>query len=287
MKFMILVKATQDSEKGVMPAESLFAEMGAYHEELSKAGVLVDASGLRPSSNGWRIRYDGKKRSVVDGPFAETKELVAGYTIIDVKSREEALEWTKRFPNPSIDRGQAEIEVRPFFDLDDFPQSEAIARFRELEKRQPIPSDMHVVTPHLVCAGAAQAIEFYKKAFGATEEARLPGPDGKKLMHAMIRINGAAVMLVDEMPEWGALGPKALKGSSVTIHLYVENADAFFKRAVDAGAKVVMPLADMFWGDRYGKIEDPFGHHWSIATHVRDVSMDEAQEAMKKMGQPS
>ena len=156
-----------------------------------------------------------------------------------------------------------------------------------MAKPKPIPSDMHVVTPHLVCAGAADAIEFYKKAFGATEEARLPGPDGKKLMHAMIRINGAAVMLVDEMPEWGALGPKALKGSPVTIHLYVEDADAFVTRAVQAGAEVVMPVADMFWGDRYGKIEDPFGHQWSVATHVRDVSMGEMQEAMKKMPQPS
>ena len=156
-----------------------------------------------------------------------------------------------------------------------------------MAKPKPIPSGMHVVTPHLVCAGAADAIEFYKKAFGATEEARLPGPDGKSIMHAMIRINGDAVMLVDEMPQWGALGPKALKGSPVTIHLYVADADAFVTRAVQAGAKVVMPVADMFWGDRYGKIEDPFGHQWSVATHVRDVSMDEAMEAMKKMPQPS
>jgi len=146
-----------------------------------------------------------------------------------------------------------------------------------------IPEDMHTVTPHLVCAGAAEAIEFYKKAFGATEGGRLPGPQGK-LMHAMIRICGSAVMLVDEMPEWGALGPKALKGSPVTIHLYVENVDAFVKRAVDAGAKITMPLADMFWGDRYCKLEDPFGHHWSVATHIRDVSQQEMQQAMQKMG---
>ena len=101
-------------------------------------------------------------------------------------------------------------------------------------------------------------------------------------MHAMIRIGDSAVMLVDEMPEWGALGPKALKGSPVTIHLYVEDVDAFVARAVKAGAKVTMPVADMFWGDRYGKIEDPFGHHWSVATHVRDVSMEEAQQAMQQ-----
>ena len=132
MRFIILVKATADTEKGTMPSEHLFAEMGAFHEELQKAGVLVDASGLKPSSNGWRIRYDGRKTTVIDGPFTETKELVAGYTIIDVKSREEALEWTKRFPNPSVDQGKAEIEVRPFYELDDFPPMESIERFREI-----------------------------------------------------------------------------------------------------------------------------------------------------------
>jgi uncharacterized glyoxalase superfamily protein PhnB len=141
---------------------------------------------------------------------------------------------------------------------------------------------MRTVTPHLICAGAADAIEFYKKAFGAVETARLPGPQGK-IMHAMLRIGDSALMLVDEMPEWGALGPKALKGSPVTIHLYVDDVDAFAARAVKAGAKITMPVADMFWGDRYGKLEDPFGHHWSLATHLRDVSPEEMQQAMKNM----
>jgi uncharacterized glyoxalase superfamily protein PhnB len=102
-------------------------------------------------------------------------------------------------------------------------------------------------------------------------------------MHAMIRIGDSAVMLVDESPQMGMLGPKALKGTPVTIHLYVDDADAFVARAVKAGAKLTMPVDDMFWGDRYGKLEDPFGHHWSVATHVRDVSMEEMQQAMKKM----
>ena len=145
-----------------------------------------------------------------------------------------------------------------------------------------IPQGMHSVTPHLVCAGAAKAIEFYKQAFGAVEQARLPGPDGR-LMHASVKIGDSQVMLVDEMPEWGALGPKSLKGSPVTIHLYVDDVDAVVERAVKAGAKVTMPVADQFWGDRYGKLEDPFGHHWSVATHVRDVSMEEAQKAMREM----
>ena len=151
-----------------------------------------------------------------------------------------------------------------------------------MSKVKPVPDDMHTVTPHLVCAGAADAIDFYKKAFGAVEGGRLPGRNGK-LMHAMIRIEGSAVMLVDEMPEWGALGPKALKGSPVTIHLYVDDVDAFTARAVKAGAKITMPLADMFWGDRYVKLEDPFGHHWSVASHIRDVTMEEMQQAMKQM----
>jgi PhnB protein len=147
----------------------------------------------------------------------------------------------------------------------------------------PIPEGMHTVTPHLVCAGAAEAIEFYQKAFGATELSRVPGADGK-LMHASVRIGDSVVMLNDEMPEWGSFGPKSLKGSAVTIHLYVENAEAVFEQAVAAGAKVTMPLDDMFWGDRYGKVEDPFGHQWSIGTHVRDVSPEEMQAAMEQMG---
>jgi uncharacterized glyoxalase superfamily protein PhnB len=138
---------------------------------------------------------------------------------------------------------------------------------------------MHTVTPHLVCAGAADAITFYKQAFGAVELGRLPGPQGK-LMHAMLRIGDSAVMLADEFPDYGSFGPKSLKGSPVTIHLYVEDVDATVKRAVAAGAKITMPVDDMFWGDRYGKIEDPFGHHWSVATHIRDVSPEEMQAAM-------
>lgn len=135
MKFIILVKATKDSEAGKMPPESLLAEMGGFHEEMAKAGILVDGSGLRPSSAGWRIKYaKGGKRTVVDGPFTESKELVAGYTIINVKSREEALAWTKRFPNPSIDGGAGEIEVRQYFELEDFGKSPAVERMKTFMK---------------------------------------------------------------------------------------------------------------------------------------------------------
>jgi len=133
MKFMILVKATRESEAGVMPKDSDMQEMAGYHEELAKAGMLVDASGLRPTSKGWRVRYNGTKRTVVDGPFTETKELVAGYTIIRAKSREEAIEWTRRFPNPNMDGSNCEIEVRQLFELEDFEQGEGIERFKKLE----------------------------------------------------------------------------------------------------------------------------------------------------------
>jgi hypothetical protein len=131
MRFIILVKATQDSEQGVMPGEKQMATMAEYHEQLAKAGVLLDASGLQASAKGWRVHYDGVQRRVVDGPFAEAKELVAGYTIIQTRTRDEALEWTRRFPM-SLDGGVAEIEVRQMFELDNFAQGDAVERLREL-----------------------------------------------------------------------------------------------------------------------------------------------------------
>jgi len=132
MRFMIIVKATKDSEAGVMPEEKLIAEMATYHEELNKADLLLDASGLQSSSKGWRIRYSGGKRTFIDGPFAETKELIAGYTIIRAKSRQEAIDWTKRFPNPAGAGKEGEIEVRQLFELEDFGESDAVERFREM-----------------------------------------------------------------------------------------------------------------------------------------------------------
>jgi hypothetical protein len=136
MRFMILVKATKDSEAGVWPEpvemEKMFAAMAAYHEELQKAGVLLDASGLQPSSKGWRVRYSGTKRTVIDGPFTESKELVAGYTLIQTRTREEALEWSRRFPNPVPGEAAAEIEVRQLYELEDFFPVDAIERFRAL-----------------------------------------------------------------------------------------------------------------------------------------------------------
>lgn len=298
MRFMIIVKATKDSEAGVMPTDALISEMAEYHQQLTDAGVLLDASGLQPSVKGWRIEYAGKKSTFVEGPFTETKELIAGYTIIQANSREDAIAWTRRFPNPSIDGKEGEIEVRQLFELEDFEPGEGIERFRQMEAQRAgaetvpspqsvngCPEGMHTVTPYLTCVGAAEAIEFYKRAFNAVELARLPGPGGR-IVHAMIRIGDSVVMLADEFSEMESFSPKSLKGSPVTLHLYVENVDSFVSRAVEAGAKVTMPVADMFWGDRYGQLEDPFGHKWSVATHIRDVTSEELERGAQEICSP-
>jgi len=136
MRFMIIVKATKDSEAGVLPDETIMAKMAQYHEELAKAGALLDASGLKASSKGWKVKYSGEKRTVIDGPFTEAKELIAGYTLIQVKSREEAMEWARRFPNPALDGREGEIEVRPLFELEDFGQGDAVERFKKMESER-------------------------------------------------------------------------------------------------------------------------------------------------------
>jgi PhnB protein len=136
---------------------------------------------------------------------------------------------------------------------------------------KPIPEGSHSLTPYLVCRDAPKAIEFYKKAFGARELTRMPGPGGS-VMHAELKIGDSIVMMGDASPEMGAPSPQELGGSPVALMLYVKDCDAVFQRAVEAGATVTMPLGDMFWGDRYGQLKDPFGHRWSIGTHKVDLT---------------
>jgi PhnB protein len=152
------------------------------------------------------------------------------------------------------------------------------------EAVKPIPDGYTAVTPYITVKGAAAAIDFYKKAFGAEETYRLDAPDGK-VMHAEIRIDGAPVMLHDEMPQWEALSPPSIGGSPCSLMLYVKDADAVVTRAVDAGATLTMPVADMFYGDRCGGIKDPFGHKWTVATHIEDVPRDEVARRAVKMFQ--
>jgi PhnB protein len=148
-----------------------------------------------------------------------------------------------------------------------------------------IPTEHEGLIPHLVCDPCSDVIEFYKKAFGAKEISRISAPDGKRIMHAEIQIGGKSVFLVDDFPEFcggKASSPKALGGTPVTIHRYVENCDAAIQRAADVGATVTMPAADMFWGDRYGVVTDPFGHSWSVATHLRDLTPEQIAAGMNE-----
>jgi PhnB protein len=148
-----------------------------------------------------------------------------------------------------------------------------------------IPAEHEGLIPHLVCERCGEAIDFYKKAFGATEVCRMPAPDGKRIMHAEIRIDGRPLFLVDDFPEFcegKSQSPKGLGGTPVTIHRYVQDCDAAIQRAAGAGATVKMPAADMFWGDRYGVVIDPFGHSWSLATHLTDLSADEIANGMQQ-----
>jgi len=145
---------------------------------------------------------------------------------------------------------------------------------------KPIPEGYHSITPHLVVKDVAEAMDWYKKAFGAEEVARMASPDGKMVLHGEVRIGNSPIMIGPESAEWGTQGPATLGGTPVTLHLYVNDADAAHKKAVEAGATSGMPVGDTFWGDRYGKVTDPFGHHWSIATHVRDMTPEEMKQAM-------
>ena len=150
------------------------------------------------------------------------------------------------------------------------------------DKVQAVPPGFHTLTPHLTVRNAPEALEFYKRALGAEVLHVASMPNGK-VMHASLRIGDSMLMLNDEMPEYGALSPLANAGSGVTIHIYTEDVDSAYNRAVSAGAKVKMPLMDQFWGDRYGVVVDPYGHSWSLAAHVKDMSPEEMQRAQDEM----
>jgi uncharacterized glyoxalase superfamily protein PhnB len=160
-------------------------------------------------------------------------------------------------------------------------------RSKARKKVLPIPAGFHAVTPYLVCRNAAGAIAFYQRAFGAKEKFRMAGPDGR-VMHAEIQVGDSRIMLTDEMPEQGAKSPAALGGSPASIFLYVRNVDAAFAKAKAAGATVASPVQDMFWGDRYGRLRDPFGYEWQIATHKEDLTPKQlADRARAMMGPPA
>lgn len=293
MRFMVLIKADKNTEAGVMPSEQLLADMGRFNEELVKAGVMQAGEGLQPSSKGARVRFSGKERSVIDGPFAETKELVAGFWIWQVASKAEAIEWVKRCPNPL--EGECEVEIRQVFEAADFG-AEFTPELREQEERQraqiahqasgvlAVPPATGA-TPYLVVKGAADAIGYYQRVFGAELVTRLDAPDGS-VMHAQMKIGPSNFMLTEERPQYNALGPLTRGGTSSSAAFYVPDVDAVVQRAVDNGATVTMPVANQFWGDRSGHVVDPFGHQWFIGTHLEDLSEAQLQQRMKAMMPP-
>ena len=262
MRFMLIRRADADTEAGVMPSEELLAAMGSYNEELMKAGLIRGGEGLQPSSKGALVKFSKGVPQVLDGPFAETKELIAGFTMIEVASKQEAIEWVKRWPALDAD-GEAAIEIRRVFEADDFGDAftpelrEAEERMREQISNPP--RQRPPVTPYLGVADANAAIEFYGDAFGAVERFRLPGQDGKKVMHAELEIAGGTIFLSD-------MGSPS-QPAGVAIALGLENAkavDALAARLVAHGATLTFGPEDMFWGDRFAEITDPFGHRWML-----------------------
>jgi len=286
MRFMILIKATAESEAGVMPSEQLLTEMGAFNEELVKAGVMQAGEGLQPSSRGARVRFSGTERQVFDGPFTETKELIAGFWIWQVKSLAEAVEWVKRCPDPMPAMpGSSEIEIRQVFEAEDFgPEFTPELRAQEDGLRrqlQAVPPARGAI-PYLVIKNAAEAITFYQKVFGADVVIRLDAPDGKP-MHAELKVGPASFMLTEERPEYGALSPLTIGGSASTSTLYVPDVDTVVAGALASGAQSLMPVQDQFWGDRSGCFTDPFGHKWMVSTHLEDPSLDQLKQRMAAM----
>jgi PhnB protein len=283
MRFMAIVKANKDSEAGVMPGTDVLAAMGKYNEELVKAGVMLAGEGLHPSSKGVRIRFSGKQRTVIDGPFAETKELIAGFWLWQVRSREEAIEWLKRAPFD----GGAEVELRPVFEAEDFGAA-LTPELREQEERlrtqagprpgQPFDTASMPVQPYLFFEGRCEeALDFYRKALGAEVTALLryadcpqPPPPGmlppgseKKVMHAEFRIGETTLMASDGM--CGKDGKASFKGFSISL---TPPGDAEARRMFEAlaeGGEVHMPLASTFFATSFGMVADRFGLRWMVA----------------------
>jgi PhnB protein len=286
MRFMVIVKASKDSEAGVMPATDLLAAMGKYNEELVKAGVMLAGEGLHPSAKGLRIRFSGRQRTVTDGPFAETKELIAGFWLWQVRSREEAIEWLRRAPFD----GGAEVELRPVFEAEDFGAA-LTPELREQEERlraqaagqgtsvRPANGTSMPVQPYLDFDGRCEeALDYYRKALGAEVKMLLRFADGpqassqecpemlppgseKKVMHAEFRVSDTTLMASDCFCK----GKPNFQGFSIALS---PPTDAEAKRLFDAladGGEVRQPLIETFFASSLGVVADRFGLGWMIA----------------------
>ncbi len=274
MKVMVVVKATKSSEAGELPSEQLLTAMGKFNEELVKAGIMKAGEGLKPSSQAKRVHFQGSDRTVTDGPFAETKELIAGFWLWEVDSMQEAIEWVKRCPNPMLE--DSDIDIRPLYDIDDFakndPQGEV--RSREEVMTRIMSLQAALVQPYLFFGGRCEeALAFYEKTLAARvvmkmrfSESPDPAPEGMlqagfedKIMHASFTVGKMTIMASD-----GCGGESTFDGFRLALSVANEaTADAAFS-ALAEGGKVDMPLMKTFWSPRYGMVTDKFGVGWMV-----------------------
>jgi PhnB protein len=274
MKVMVMVKATADSEAGRMPSPELFAAMDRFNEELVNAGVMESGDGLKPTSEGYRVRFSGSERSVTKGPFIETNELLAGYWIWNVSSMEEALEWVKKCPNPMEE--DSDIEVRTFYEMDDFaeldPSGELRAKEDELRRR--IAMQKATINTYVFFNGRCEeALEYYREHLGAEVDCMIrysdspePAPEGmlpdgfeNKVMHSQFKVANAEIFASD-----GCEPDKKAEGFSLALTLpSKEEAGRIFNALADGGT-VNMPLSESFWSPLYGQVTDKFGIGWMV-----------------------
>lgn len=266
---MVIVKANADSEAGAMPSERVLTEMTTFNQELVDAGVMLAGEGLHPSSNGARIKYSSGEPTVIDGPFAETKELVAGFWLIQVDSLQEAIDWMKRVPNP--DNAESEIEIRQVFEAEDFGE-EFTPEARELEDRQRARMALKEVNPYLVFDGnCKEAFTLYERLLGGEIETMMPhrGTPAEehvpnewkdKIMHASLKLGEYRLMASDAPPDRS----ERPKGFYVNLSIAAADEAERIFNALAEGGSIRMPLEKTFWATRFGMLVDRFGTPWMI-----------------------
>jgi len=275
MRVMVIVKASANSEAGKMPGQELMTAMGKFNEELVKAGIMQSGDGLKPSSQGYRVRFSGSERTVTKGPFTETGELIAGYWLWTVNSMEEALEWAKKCPNP-MEGEESDLEIRPLFEMDDFAEVEKSGEFaaHENDLRFELAMQKAQLNNYLFFSGrCAEALEFYKRNLGARlgmsirwNQCPDPLPEGTlqegfehKVMHGEFSLGDTTFFVSDGCDEQGSFG-------NFSLSLRLPN-EADVQRVFDALAKdgeVIMPLAPTFFSPFYGQVKDKFGMGWMV-----------------------
>ena len=276
MKVMVMVKASPGSEAGKMPSEALMSAMMAFNEELVKAGIMEAGDGLKPSSEGVRVRFSGADRVVTAGPFTETNELIAGYWIWNVKSMEEAIEWVKKCPNP-MEEEDSDIEIRTFYDINDFAEADPSgeARAKEEALRRTMAMRQAKVNNYLFFSGRCdEAMQFYQQHLGAEvtflirfNESPEPMPEGilqpgfeTKVMHAELAIGDICLMVSD-----GCNDTEKFSGFRIALTISSEEeARRVFTALASGGGKVDMPLTPTFWSPLYGQVTDQFGVGWMV-----------------------